>query len=141
MPHDRADDRQHHLCQPEAEHEFAHALQLGQVELQPDDEHEEDDAESRHGKVEDLARTNPQPGTFVVAEQIHGEPQAGVKGQEQAGDNATARRPDTDRRHQNRDQQKVLGAFVQRNGMPGALDILVDEPPRQRGLGPDDAAR
>ncbi len=42
---DRRGDGQADLAQAEAEHQRAHAHQLGQVELQPDDEHEEDDAE------------------------------------------------------------------------------------------------
>jgi hypothetical protein len=41
----RAGDGQQHLRQAEAEHQAAHALQLGQVELQPDHEHQEHHAE------------------------------------------------------------------------------------------------
>ena len=45
VPGHRADDRQQHLRQAEPEHQLAHALQLGQVEFEPDHEHQEHDAE------------------------------------------------------------------------------------------------
>jgi hypothetical protein len=41
----RAEHGQHHLRQPQPEDQGAHAAQLGQVELEPDDEHQEHDAE------------------------------------------------------------------------------------------------
>ena len=54
VPDQRADDRQQHLRQAEAEHQRAHAAQLGQVELEPDHEHQEHDAEL--GQVLDAGR-------------------------------------------------------------------------------------
>ena len=54
LPSTRAGDRQHHLRQAQAEHQLAHAAQLGQVELQPDHEHQEHDAEL--GQVLDAGR-------------------------------------------------------------------------------------
>jgi hypothetical protein len=45
VPDQRAEHRQHHLRQAESEDQRAHAAKLGQVELEPDDEHQEHHAE------------------------------------------------------------------------------------------------
>jgi len=45
MPEQGAGDGQHDLAEAEAEDQRAHAAQLGQVELEPDHEHQEHDAE------------------------------------------------------------------------------------------------
>ena len=50
----RAGDGQQHLTHAQPEHQPPHAAQLGQVELQPDHEHQEDDAEL--GQVADAGR-------------------------------------------------------------------------------------
>jgi len=50
----RGRHRQRDLAQAQPEHQRAHAAQLGQVELQPDDEHQEDHAEL--GQVLDAGR-------------------------------------------------------------------------------------
>mmetsp|Transcript_15007 Transcript_15007/g.58786 ORF Transcript_15007/g.58786 Transcript_15007/m.58786 type:complete len:626 (+) Transcript_15007:2270-4147(+) len=50
----RAADGQHHLHQAQAEHGGLERAQLGQVELQPDDEHQEHDAEL--GEIFDAGR-------------------------------------------------------------------------------------
>ena len=45
LPRHRAEDGDHHLRRAQPEHERAHRAQLGQVELEPDHEHQEHDAE------------------------------------------------------------------------------------------------
>ena len=67
----RADDGQEHLRQAQPEHQAAHAAQLGQVELEPDDEHQEDDAEL--GQVADAARVLRQRQRIGADQHAHGQ--------------------------------------------------------------------
>ena len=64
---ERGKDRQHHLAQAEAEDQPLHALQLRQVELEADHEHQEDDAEL--GQVRDAGRVAARDRHRVRADQ------------------------------------------------------------------------
>jgi hypothetical protein len=63
--------REHHLEQAQAEHVRAHGPQLGQVELQPDHEHQEHHAEL--GQVPHAGRVLGQGERIRADQHAHGE--------------------------------------------------------------------